>query len=185
MHRIEATYTEDDLVNFSCFVNLRLDTYRKPVRRTQVIFAFFAFLFLLFSVFFGVADGWPPSHRKVFFSIGTVFLTIMACMFPRIARDAQRKHIRKVARESLGDTLNTPVVVELRDDGVFTQSVRGQSTHLYSAINEITEHAGCVYVFVSKASAFIFSRDRVPKETLDAFVDELKARIARLKTETP
>ena len=175
MHRIETTYTEDDMVNLSCFVTFRLDTFRKSVRNRQIFLALMTIVLFGLSVWqFHVSSKWGGGE---FFWLLTLVMLIVTLRFPRRFRNSVSKVHRKTIREIADDLIGTSLVVELREDGVFTQNVRGQSTYVYSTVGEIVENAGCVYVFVSKGSALIFPRDRIPRETLDAFIAELKTRV--------
>ena len=185
MHRIETTYTEDDLVNFTCFTIFRLDAFRKMIRRNQLLYV------LIIVVFLGIIIVQPNVVEYLksgsgIFCLFFLFLSLfMALAHPRRFRRHQRECSRKILRETHSDLIGTPLTVELREDGVFSQNVRGQSTYVYPAIREIVEHAACVYVCFAKAEAFIFPRDRIPCETLDAFIAELKTRVSQRSPHAP
>ena len=182
MHRIEITYTEDDHVKFSCFNMFRLEAIRKSIRRRRFFLALFMVVLFAFGVWgFIEEDGFDAVfHWTLAFGILVVFV-----LFPRLVHRNARKNHRKILRETAGDLIGTPIVMELREDGVYNQSVRGHSIFVYSTIGEITEHEGCVYVFISKGNAMFFPRDRIPRETLDAFIAELKTRMSQRTPHAP
>ncbi|MCL1909578.1 MAG: hypothetical protein FWG05_01440 [Kiritimatiellaeota bacterium] len=84
-----------------------------------------------------------------------------------------------MVKETCGDKIGKPNVIELCEDGVRNLYPSGQSTVFYSEIREleIVEHEGWVYAFSGKNPILTFPRDRIPAETIDAFIDELKRRI--------
>ena len=51
-----------------------------------------------------------------------------------------------------------------------------QSIFSYSSLAKIAEDTKHTYVFIGKDSALILPHDRIPAETLDAFLLELKKR---------
>ena len=179
-HRIEITLTEDDFVNSACFAQFRLATTQKALRQLQIWVA---------VVLFGVAililrpfeKNWLTTENLIIAGIVLVPFSILALCAPRLQRDAIRKNIRKSFRETISDRFDKPLVMELRDDGIALQNFRGQLSFHYSTVGEILGQENAVYVFLDKANHVFLPRDRIPAETLDAFLDELKTRMARAK----
>ena len=90
--------------------------------------------------------------------------------------------MRKELREINGELFGTPEAIELRKIGIYIKNQSGHHTFPYSWGFEIYKDKKYVYIFIGKESySFILPRNRIPAETLDAFLLELKNR----KGETP
>ena len=191
MHRIETTYTEDDFVKLSSFIASRIDSIRKEIRNEQIAFVVltvYTACVLIFIYFFDVR--WLSIGSTVGFWIGWSFGKWAGRKSTpremnkqhhllRLARKCHRMELRGTS----GGLEGTPLVWELRDDGIFRKTAQTRSTHAYWKIGKIVERAGCVYVLAEK-SILVFPRDRIPDETLDAFIEELKMRVKLSKTKT-
>ena len=177
-HRIEVTLTEDDYFAFNCFMQFRLkanlDVFRRNQRITLILLLFMLVLHLLVY-----RDKLWTGGSVVSFGISSIIFAI----YYRFASKSSalkrlRDQLRKILRELQGDLFDKPETTELRDEGVFNQNNLGQSIFPYTSLTEIAEDGGRVYVFIGKDRALILPRDRIPAATLDAFLDELKKRMA-------
>ena len=183
MNRIEVTYTEDDFFNAICFMTFRLATTQKNIRKSQFYVTGLMLLIGLLALVachfaFGTKDWFSPIN-VIGVSAGLVMSTVFFFRCPKDMRKDMCKNIRKQVRETFSDNIDKPCAIELRDEGIHSENHRGQSVLHYSAVTEIIEHENVVYVSFDKASVHIFPRDRIPKETLDAFVAELKTRVSQ------
>jgi len=107
-----------------------------------------------------------------------VFLLFFAVMMGVLMRRSMRKEIRKKLHENQRGLFDKPVAMELREEGVFMQNFFGQTTFPYSWVDGIVERKGRVYVFFGTDGGLVLPRGKIPRETLDAFLDELKKKAA-------
>ena len=80
--------------------------------------------------------------------------------------------------ENMGDTLENPVILELHDDGIHSESYLGQAVYKYTAVGDIVGNGDHTYVFLGKDLALVLPKDRIPKDQLDEFVREVGERKA-------
>ena len=181
MYRLEFILNKDDFVNAACFAHFRLATTWKDIRKIQIAMA--VALFCIAIAFFDVPCWFSDDEEMTFAMLvdaAIVFLLFPSLIFyvPSLVRSGVRKTIRKQICESISDRFGKLLTVELHDDGITTQNFRGQIFFHYSTVCEILEHEGIAYVFFDKTTCIILPRDRIPAETLDVFLAELKTRVA-------
>jgi len=177
MNRIEVTLTEDDYFAFLSFVQ-----FRSKEARNAVLFVQFALpgAYFLYAAW----KHWQKFNADLFGHdslVGMLHILAFLCVFAvgmgLLMRRSMRKQIRKNILENYTALLGKPVAIELRDDGVFVQNSLGATTYPYASFVEITRHKNRVFAIISNDLALILPRDRIPAETLDAFLDELKKRM--------
>ena len=178
MQRIEVTLIEDDFVNVSCFANFRRKSTRKLFRRLQILLAVLFSLIIGGANFFVNDEDWLEFRHMLPMLILLPLSAYWVINLPRAMRKDMRKKIRKMIRETHSEHFGRASFMELRDDGLFFHCDKFESISPYSEIDDAIEHEGCTYVPQDKAHFYIFPHDRIPKETLDAFLDELKTRKA-------
>jgi len=175
-HRIETTLTEDDYFAFNCFAHFRQKETRKAILFVQ--FAIPGALLLYFA--------WAHWRKHNADLLGqdsvagmvqtVVFFLFCVVIMGVLMRRSMRKDIRKKLHENQRGLFDKPVAMELREEGVLVQNFFGQTTFPYSWVDGITERKDRVYVFFGADSGLILPRGKIPRETLDAFLDELKKR---------
>ena len=184
-HRIEITLTEDDYFALTRFVSFRSKTMQTQIRKFQwasmIVFLISVLLCLLY-----VTHKNPLSEPSIM--MDAVVFALMVFMLWRLPKSTRKsvgkkmeKNIRNIVRELQGDLFGKTETMELREDGVHNQCAVGQSVFPYAAMGEIAEDKNHAYAFVGTDRALILPRDRIPAETLDAFLGELKTRMARAK----
>jgi len=187
-YRLETTLTEDDYLAFTCFANFRLKSIRDIIRKNQYICLALTFFLCALHCYSHRNALWSAASIVAFVPWGIVVALFWKLYSPSVTLKRLRKQLCKSLRELQGDLYGKTEIIELRDDAVFNQSIRGQSIFPYTSLTEIAEDGGRVYVFIGKDRALILPRDRIPAATLDAFLDELKNRMtacAAQKGDTP
>lgn len=167
MQRLEYQLTEDDILQFHLYY-ASISDYHKKQRmkqrvRVPVIYLAIALLFLVSKWYVGA----------VLFAICAVGWSLL---FPIWARRSYRKNCQKLIKESIGDSLSKPGVLELQEDGIFSLSYLGESKYNYSVIDRVVEHDGYTYIFIDKGTALILPYDRISQEDRRSFVDEVNRR---------
>ena len=187
VHRIEAIYNEDDLANCSYFVTCRLKMYRAQIRLYQI--RLLAVVLIVVALFcyrsWHCWRCWWKSEHGIFCLALTAVVAVVVALAPWRARRGLRKNARKMVRETCAEIIGKTTVIELREDAVHRRDMRGELICNYSSIGEIVETDETVYVFVGKDRALILPRDRIPGETLDAFIGELKRRTKSPTSNSP
>ena len=177
IHKIEVTLTEDDYVAFNCFVHSRLKATRDFIRKNQMIGWILILFMLSFHLYSYWNKMWSAASFVNMFLLGVVYVVFVRRIISKsYLLNGYYKQIRNNVRELQGDLFDEPETIELREDGVFNQHVRGQSIFPYTSFGDIVEDNGRIYISIGKDRAFILPRDRIPAETLDAFLLELKKR---------
>jgi len=184
-HHIEVTLTEDDLVNANCFATFRLEATKKNIRHTKKYLVVFILPFVLLAIL-AIHFLLPNENLLSPVKIIIIILILLMSVFfffssTKEIYQIMRKNIQNFLRETMSDRFNKSLSTELGEDGIISQNFRGQFIYNYSTVSEILENENTVYVFLDKADFFFYPRDRIPAETLDAFLGELKARVASAK----
>jgi hypothetical protein len=91
-------------------------------------------------------------------------------------RRRYQKHYEKHIRETVGQSLQKSMTLELRDDGICSSSSLGESKYRYSAVDRIVENDGYTYVFIGKGMALVLPHDRIPKDAIDSLATEINQR---------
>jgi len=184
-HRIEVTLTEEDIIAVNCFMQFRLKIIQESIRRQQWIGGIVFVSFIVLIQWFAMAvlkTNYLELNGMTLLIITTLFVVLVLFHtvkdFPKYMHKKMCKNLQKILRELQGDLFDKPHVIELRDEEIYSQNFRGQAMYPYSSLGEITEDNGRVYVFIGKDRALILPRDRIPAATLDAFLDELKRKVA-------
>ena len=175
--KIEVTLTEDDYYAFNAFSHFRLRETRHAVLFAQLALPGAYLLYYAWS-------HWRKHNADLLGpdSVGAmmrtvVFLLFFAVMIGVFMRASIRNETRKKTCQLQGNFFGKLVSVELREDGIYEKFAFGENTYPYALVDEIVENKGRVYVCLGKEKGLIFPRDRIPRETLDAFLDELKKRL--------
>jgi len=167
MNRIEYRLTENDLLKFNLYYSANSELHQKQRRRHRVIvpvaYAVLAALLCL-SRSFAAA------------SLFAVFAVAWFLLSPKWMLKRYRKHYEKHIRETVGESLRTPMTMELRADGICSTSHLGESKYRYSAVDKLVENDGYTYVFIGKGMALVLPHDRIPQDTIRSVVSEITQR---------
>lgn len=167
MTRIEYRLTEEDLLKFNLYCSANSELHQKQRRRHRVLVPVaYAILAALLCV----------SRSFVAASVFAAFGAAWLLFSPRWMRRHYRKYYEKQIRETVGESLRTPMTLELGADGICTTSHLGESRFRYSAVDKIVENDGCTYVFIGKGMALVLPHDRIPKDTINSVVAEITQR---------
>jgi len=167
MNPIEYRLTENDLLKFNLYYSANSELHQKHRRRHRVLvpvaYAVLAALLCL-------------SRAFVAASLFAIFGVAWFLLSPRWMRKRYQKHYEKHIRETVGESLRTPMTLELRADGICSTSHLGESKYRYSAVDKIVENDGYTYVFIGKGMALVLPHDRIPQATISSVVSEITQR---------
>ena len=167
MNRIEYKLTEQDLLRFNLYHSTTSDLHQKQRRRHRVVVPA---AYLILAILLCLSELFIAATLFVLFAAGWFFLS------PRLMNKRYRKIYEKHIRETVGDSLRTPMTLELRPDGISSSSYLGESKYRYSVVDRIVENDGYTYVFIGKGMALVLPHDRIPKDAIASLVAEITQR---------
>lgn len=167
---MKLTYqlTKADLVAFNEYHSAHSPLHIKMRRRHRILVPIFYLVLAAFWAFHG--DYTVPSMLAV-------AAVLWFLLSPRWLRRRYRKHFQKHVEETIGDALETPTTVELREDGIHSTGHMGHSVFNYSVVDKIVENDGFTYIYIGKGMALIVPHDRVPAGATEELTDGIKARL--------
>jgi Flp pilus assembly protein TadB len=107
-----------DLVTFNEYHSAHSDLHIKQRRKHRIIVPIVYLVLAALILMTGARIG------AVFFSF---FAVLWFLLSPSWLRRRYRKHFQKHVAETVGDSLRDPIILELQDDGIHSQSYVGQS----------------------------------------------------------
>lgn len=156
-----------DLVKFNEYHSTH-SAYHKQLRRKQRILV--PIVYLLLATLLYATGGRAGPALLVFIAVLWLFL------WPLWIRQRYRKHFQMHVAETTGDSLKDPIILELQDDGIHSQSYLGQSVYRYSAVGDIVGNENYRYVYIGKGMALVLPEDRIPGDQIERFVAEINER---------
>ena len=168
--KLDYKLTEEDYINFNFSYAETSDQLKKSMLRARITgpIMFLVLPFIMKNV----------SSIPFIYWMGLFSLVAAAWFFllPGLIRKKTIKQIRKMLSEK-GNNFLGPKTLELRPDGIMTKGVEGESLTVYSAIEDITEYKGGVYIYTSSISAIMinpgaFSSDQERQD----FVNVLRSK---------
>jgi hypothetical protein len=167
MDRIECDLTEEDMLSFNLFFLQHSPGAAR--RRRRLRFGVPIFYAVLAVVLFYIGR---TGAATVFLAIAVLW----AALYPLWVGRYQRRYLVEQIAETMGDQLPCPTVYELREGGIFANSLLGESTFRYDVVDRVEEDGSRTYVFVGKAMGLVLPHDRVPRADIDAFVETVLQR---------
>jgi hypothetical protein len=167
MNRIEYNQTEKDLLQFNLYYAANSKFHRKRCIRHRLIIPV---VYLIFAIV-------PLLHKSfVFASFLIIFAVAWFFLSPSLMQMQYKRLYMKHIRETVGDSLKKPIILELRSDGIFSSSHLGEFLYRYSVIDKIVENEGYTYIFIDKGRAFILPHDKIPRESIESLTTEITQR---------
>ena len=167
MNRIEYTLTAEDLLHFNLYYSAISPTQVKQRRRARLFVSVVYIALALFTL------------KEGSYFVATVLMVLVAAWLlfsPRWFLWRSRKHYEKHIAETAGDRLPSSIVLDLLPDGIFSSSYIGETKFRYDVVDRVVEDDGYTYIFLGKGAAFVLPHDRVPKDTVAAFVEQIQSR---------
>jgi len=167
MQRLEYRLTELDLRNYNVHHSANSSFYRTQRRLHRIVLpAAYALLMV------------PLCLLRSFVAASILAVAGVAwfLLSPGWLRMRHRRQCAKHIRETVGDSLRSPMILELRPEGILSSNAMGDSTYRYSAVDRIEEDDGVTYVYIGKGMALVLPHDRIPKDAIDSFLAEIAGR---------
>ena len=166
--KLTCQLTPADLVAFNEYHVAHSDLHRAQRRKHRYVVP------VIYFIFAGLLFLGSAGRAALIFA---VFAIIWFLLSPRWLRRRYRKHFQKHVAETAGEAIKTPVTLELRDDGIHSESNLGHSVLKYSAVGQIVENGMYTYVYIGQGMALVLPEDRIARQDIDAFVTDLKKRL--------
>ena len=167
MNRIEYTLTAEDLLQFNLYYSSISPNHARQRKRHRILVPVVYMILALLLLREG-------SHIAA--TLFTLFAAVWFALSPRWLRKRYCKHYERHIAETAGDVLPRSTVLELLPDGIFSSSHIGETKFRYDAVDRVVENNGYTYVFIGKGMALVLPHDRISKDTIAAFVDEIQRK---------
>lgn len=96
---------------------------------------------------------------------------------PRVIRKSAHKQMHAMFAESFRDGSEKGNVLEIREDGLYSESPRGTGTVAWSALTAYDESPTHVYLGLGGPSGIVIPRHRILEGDIDAFSARLRQRV--------
>lgn len=164
MDRIEYILTAEDLVQFNLYYSSISPNHARQRKRHRILVPVVYMILALLLL-------WGSSYVAA--TLFTLFAAVWFALSPRWLRKRYRKYYERHIAETAGDELPRSTVLDLLPDGIFSSSHMGETKFRYDAVDRVVENNGYTYVFIGKGMALVLPHDRIAKDTIGAFVDEI------------
>lgn len=159
--------TPSDLVAFDVYHAAHSELTRKQRRNYRIV---------LTTIYLTIAALFFAIDRRIASALVAAFAIIWFLSYPQRTERRSRIYFQRFIAETVGDSLKEAVILELHDDGIHSTSYLGQSTIKYSAVDKLVVDGIYTYVYIGRGAALIFPDDRIPRDQINAFVEEIKTR---------
>jgi predicted membrane protein len=157
--------TQEDLVKFNEYHSAHSLLHIKNRRRYRIVVPII--YIVLSGIFFVLSE----------FIMGVIFILFALVWFllaPWRQRRRYKKHFQKHVAETVGNALEEPTEIELKEDGIHGKSHIGSSIFKYSSVDKIINEEGYTYIYIGKGMALIIPHDRVPAEDISTLIAEIE-----------
>ena len=169
---MKLTYnlTEEDYINFNMSYAETSDTVKKSMQRARVTGPI---MFLLLPFVLRNVTDIPFAYWMVLFGIAAVAWFFL---LPVFIKKSTIRQIKKMLKEK-GNNFLGPKVLELMPNGIMTKGLDDETMTSYSAVEDITQYKGGVYIYTSSISAIMVSPSAFESgQHREDFIQELRAR---------
>lgn len=169
---MKLTYnlTEEDYINFNMSYAETSDTVKKSMQRARVTGPI---MFLLLPFVLRNVTDIPFAYWMGLFGIAAVAWFFL---LPVFIKKSTIRQIKKMLKEKSNNFLGAKVL-ELMPNGIMTKGVDDETMTSYSAVEDITQYKGGVYIYTSSISAIMVSPSAFESDQArNDFINELRAR---------
>lgn len=174
--KLDYTLTEEDYINFNLSFAQTSDTVRKSMLRGRIAGPIM-FLILPF-VLKNVSDIPFAYWMTIFAALALIWFLFL----PRLITHNTIKQVRKMLKEK-GNNFLGPKTLELRPDGIRTKGIDGETITPYSAVEDVSQYKGGVFIYTGSFSAIMINPGAFHSDQeRESFIQEIQSKSRGKKT---